>query len=74
MINTGPFQVELLDLLRTHETNLHGRGRSTDRFRFNDVRGALQIADMLTETEKISIWRRRFSLYQTNRLAQEIGL
>jgi hypothetical protein len=74
MISTGPFQVELLDLLRTHEANLHGRGRSTDRFRFNGVWGAIRTADMLTETEKTSIWRRRSKLYQTDRLAQEIGL
>lgn len=74
MISTGPFQVELLDLLRTHETNLYGRDRSTDRFQFNGVRRAIRTADMLTEPEKTSIWRRRSKLYQTDRLAQEIGL
>jgi hypothetical protein len=74
MISTRPFQVELLDLLHTHEANLHERGRSTDRFRFNGVRGAIRTAGMLTETEKTSIWRRRSKIYQTDRLAQEIGL
>ena len=74
MISPGPFRFELLDLLRTHEAKPHGRGRSTDRFRFNGAGGAIQTADMLTETEKTSIWRRRSKICQADRLAQEIGL
>jgi hypothetical protein len=38
MISPGLFRFELLDLLRTHQAKLHGRGRSTARFRFNDAR------------------------------------
>jgi hypothetical protein len=74
MISPGPFRFELLDLLRTHEAKLHGRGRSKDCFRFNGTRGVVQTADMLTETEKTSIWRRRSKIYQADRLVQEIGL
>ena len=63
-----------MDLLRTHEEKLHRRRRSTDRFRFNGARGAVQTADMMTETEKTSIWRLRSKIYQADRLVQEIGL
>ena len=30
MINSGPLRFKLPDLLRAHEAELHGRGRSTD--------------------------------------------
>jgi hypothetical protein len=73
MTSPGPFHFELPDLLRTHDAK-HGRGRSTDRFRFIGARGAVQTADMLTETEKTSVWRRRSKIYQADWLVQEIGL
>jgi hypothetical protein len=73
MINPEPFRSELLDLLRARSEAARA-GRSSDRFRFSGAREAVQTADMLTETEKTAIWRRRSNIYQADRLAQEIGL
>ncbi|MGP8025837.1 MAG: hypothetical protein ACLPJJ_03855, partial [Acidocella sp.] len=70
----GRRRFELLGLLCKREAKPRGRGRNTDRFRFNGARRAFQTADMPTEAEKTLIWRCRLKLYQADRLVQEIGL